>query len=77
MSALSGRARECYGLFHVGGQVAVHGTVASTGRLQDGVVVGPLAGTPTGQCVEKAVRRASFPRFSGASMPVSYTYTLP
>ena len=57
------------------GTVTVEITVAATGRVTSAVVpTGPLAGTPAGSCVVRAVRAAVFPRFRRDTFRVSYPF---
>ena len=39
-------------------------------------VRGPLAGTPEGDCVAKAVGSAQLPKFNGADMFIDYPFVL-
>jgi hypothetical protein len=52
-------------------------TIANTGRVVAAQVTGKFAGTPTGECVERAALRAVFPTFEGLSMSgIDYPFTL-
>ncbi len=54
--------------------VAVNG---STGRVTSAKVVsGPFVGTPVAGCVERAVRKASFPRFKRTSFSLDFPFTI-
>ena len=44
------------------------------GRVSNSNVQGTFAGTPTGDCVAKAVKSASFPKFKGSPQTVTYPY---
>ncbi|MGB5812799.1 MAG: GYF domain-containing protein [Polyangiales bacterium] len=49
----------------------------STGRVSRAKVdSGPFKGTPTGACIEKAVRRARVPRFKQSTFKVKFPYRL-
>jgi hypothetical protein len=47
------------------GIVRVRVTISRSGSVQSAVISPPAAGTPTGDCVVKAVKRAVFPRYRG------------
>jgi hypothetical protein len=52
-------------------------TVAgSNGRVSAANVSGEFAGTPDGSCVARAVRGATFPRFSRASIVINYPFRI-
>ena len=76
MARVRARVNGCYDQFKVAGMVTVSVTVAKTGRVQSATISGPFAGTPTGDCVAKAVRSASFPPFKSASQTFQYPYVL-
>ncbi|MDH3485610.1 MAG: zinc-ribbon domain-containing protein [Myxococcales bacterium] len=61
-----------------GGTAAVDVTFSgSTGRVSRAKVTsGPFKGTPVGQCVERAVKRARVPRFKQSSFKVKFPYRL-
>jgi len=60
------------------GTVSVDATIlGDTGRVATAAVRGPLSGTAAGACIERAVRRASFPPFGDESLSVrSYAFIL-
>ena len=58
------------------GVVQVRVTATSTGRVESANVVGALAGTPEGSCMERAVRYARFPHFTRPSFTVVYPFRL-
>jgi hypothetical protein len=51
-------------------------TIGNSGHVSSASVTGTFAGTPTGECVAKAVKSASFPRFKGAAQTINYPYML-
>lgn len=61
-----------------GGTAVVDVTFSgTTGRVSRAKVAsGPLKGTPTGACVEKAVKRARVPRFKQSAFKVKFPYRL-
>ncbi|MEM7436385.1 MAG: GYF domain-containing protein [Myxococcota bacterium] len=61
-----------------GGTAVVDVTFSgSTGRVSRAKVgSGPFKGTPTGSCIEKAVKRARVPRFKQSSFKVKFPYRL-
>lgn len=58
------------------GLTSVDATVVNTGRVARALVDGVFKGTPEGSCIARAVRSASFPRFSQPSLRVSYPLSL-
>lgn len=68
----------CYQQLREPGLVMITATInGATGRIAAARVVGGFAGTPSGQCVVLAVRRACvFPRFSGPPLTLKYPYML-
>lgn len=73
MAAVAGRARAC--LAGAAASASLRLTVAPSGQIAQVAVTGPLAGTPAGACVERAVRTAAFPPWDG--MAQSFDYRLP
>ncbi|UJR83126.1 GYF domain-containing protein [Sandaracinus amylolyticus] len=47
-----------------------------TGRVTSAVVEGPLAGTPAGSCVARAVRGVTFTRFARESLTIEYPFRI-
>jgi len=64
----------CYLQYKVPGTAMVNIIIAKGGWVAKATVVGRFAGTPTGACVEAAVKTASFPRSDGLFTP--YTFSL-
>jgi hypothetical protein len=50
--------------------------IGKSGRVSSANVGGALAGTPTGDCVSRAVKGASFKKFKGSPMSISYPFIL-
>ena len=76
MQSIQSQVSACFAQYHVPGTALVGLSIASSGRVQKANVAGPLAGTPSGDCVAKAVRGTSFSRFSGKTMSVQYPIVL-
>jgi hypothetical protein len=74
MTAVAGRARAC--VAGTGATGSLRLTVAPSGRIAQVAVTGPLAGTPAAACLERAVRAATFPPWSGAAQSFDYSYPL-
>jgi hypothetical protein len=62
----------CYNQFKVPGTAMVNVVIGKSGRVTSAVVVGRFAGTPTGACVERAVKRARFPESDGFATPYPF-----
>jgi hypothetical protein len=76
MELVSHDLQACYEQFGKGGRVPTDLVVASSGRVKHVKVVGSLAGTPTGACVERLVKGLSFPKFSGDDARLQWPFTL-
>ena len=74
MSAIKAQVMGCYGQYHVPG-VALTSVTITKGKVTSASVGGALAGTPTGDCVEKAVKKASFKK-AKAPLTVQYPFVL-
>lgn len=77
MSSVQSKAKACFQQYHVPGTALVAVVIGQGGKVQDADVKGVLAGTPTGDCVQKAVKSANFGRFKGSPMSVTYPFVLP
>ena len=73
MNAVLPRARDCYNQYKVPGLAMVKLTVAPSGRVSAATVTGKFAGTPSGSCVESAVKSAKFAPSSG----LTFDYPVP
>jgi len=62
----------CYNQFKVPGTAMVNIAIGKSGKVTSAAVTGKFAGTPTGQCVEAAVKTASFPPSDGFSTPYPF-----
>lgn len=63
------RVKECYNNYKVPGTANVNISVARGGRVSDAKVTGKFAGTPTGNCVETAIKQAKFPPTEAQNFP--------
>jgi hypothetical protein len=73
MTAVMPRARECYNQYKVPGVATVKITVSPAGRVTSAAVTGRFAGTPSGTCVENALKTARFPASAGRT----FDYVVP
>jgi len=72
MNSVKGKVADCYQQFKVPGMAMVNIVIGKSGRVSSATVTGKFAGTPTGSCVEKAVKTASFPPSDGLSTPYPF-----
>ena len=72
MNSVKGKISECYSQFKVPGMAMVNVVIAKSGKVSSATVSGKFAGTPTGSCVEKAVKSASFPPSDGFTTPYPF-----
>lgn len=63
------KTKACYDQYKVPGTANVTIKVGGSGKVDDAQVTGKFAGTPTGECVEKAVKTAKFPPSDGLTFP--------
>ena len=61
LNAVKPRIHACYQAHRVPGTAMVNIAIAKSGRVSSAQVTGKFAGTPTGACVEAAVKNAWFP----------------
>jgi hypothetical protein len=62
----------CYDRYQVPGVAMVNIVIAKSGRVPMAKVTGTFAGTPSGACVERAVKSVRFPRSDGFSTPYPF-----
>jgi predicted Zn finger-like uncharacterized protein len=72
MNSVKGKVSDCYQQFKVPGMAMVNVVIGKNGRVSSATVTGKFAGTPTGACVEKAVKTASFPPSDGLTTPYPF-----
>ena len=65
MNSVKPKIAACYNEFKVGGMAMVNIVIGKSGKVTSATVSGKFAGTPTGGCVEKAVKSATFPPSDG------------
>jgi predicted Zn finger-like uncharacterized protein len=73
MNGVKGKISACYALYKVPGLVMVNVAIGKSGKVSAATVTGKFAGTPTGACVESAVKTASFPPSDGLNTPYPFT----
>lgn len=76
MDLISGDMHTCYEQFGVSGNAPTDIVVSPDGRVKFVKVVGKLAGTPTGKCVERLVKNIAFPKFSGNDARLQWPFAL-
>jgi len=76
MQPVKSQIAACFAKLKVPGTADVKLTIEGTGRVGSVVVRGAFAKTPSGACVEEAVKSATFPAFDGAPMTLDYPFTL-
>ncbi len=74
MSAVGKKAQGCYKGNQ--GTVSFKVTIAPSGSVSKVAVSGAFAGTPEGDCVQKAVQGASFPPWDGGPQSFTFSYLL-
>ena len=72
LNAVRPQITACYLAYDVPGLAMVNVVIARNGRVTSAGVTGKFAGTPTGACVERAVKTASFPPSDGFSTPYPF-----
>jgi len=77
MNRVKARVQACYDQFQVEGMANVGFSILGSGKISDVSIRGKFRGTDTGDCVVKAVKQASFPKFSGKPMTIkNYPFLL-
>ena len=74
MNSVKPKVAACYNEFKVGGMAMVNIVIGKSGKVSSATVTGKFAGTPTGGCVEKAVKTATFPPSDG--LTTQYPFVL-
>jgi hypothetical protein len=72
MNSVKGKVQACYDQFKVPGMAMVTVVIGKNGAVSSASVTGKFAGTPTGACVEKAVKSAKFPPSDGLTTPYPF-----
>jgi len=72
LNAVRPNIAACYQRFLVPGVAMVNVVITKSGRVAKADVTGKFAGTPTGACIERAVKTARFPRSNGISVPYPF-----
>ncbi len=72
MNAVKPKINDCYNQFKVPGMAMVNVVIGRNGKVSSATVTGKFAGTPTGTCVEKAVKAATFPPSDGLTTPYPF-----
>ena len=72
MNSVRPKVNDCYNQFKVPGTAMVNVVIGKNGKVTSATVTGKFAGTPTGACVEAAVKTASFPPSDGFSTPYPF-----
>ena len=75
MESVRGAVAACGGGQH-GDAIVDLAVDGATGRVSTARVSGPLAGTPAGSCIARAVRGASFPTFANPRFAVRYPFRI-
>ncbi|HXJ20265.1 MAG TPA: GYF domain-containing protein [Polyangia bacterium] len=65
MNSVRPKISACYNEFKQKGMAMMNVVIGRNGKVSSATVSGKFAGTPTGACVEKAVKSASFPPSEG------------
>jgi predicted Zn finger-like uncharacterized protein len=72
MNSVKPKIAACYNEYKQQGMAMVNVVIGKNGKVASATVTGKFAGTPTGACVEKAVKSASFPPSDGFSTPYPF-----
>lgn len=76
LEGLQPKMRQCFKRFQIAGTAEVSVIVAPTGKLTNSSLKGDFLGTPTGTCVLAQVKTASFPKFKGSPMSITFPFNL-
>ena len=76
MKGVTPKAKRCYSVEEFSGSVLVKYSVGPDGKVTKASATGAHKSSPTGACVVKAVKSATFPAFDGATMSFSFPFLL-
>jgi hypothetical protein len=66
----------CFATYGVAGNEKVVMEIGGDGVVKAAKLTGDFVDTPTGDCILKAVKKATFPRFKASSMTVNFPFIL-
>ena len=69
-------AQECFAIYAVAGEAKFRIEISGAGRVTEIEQTGYFKDTPTGDCMEEAIRKATFPATQKPSTTVTYPFTL-
>lgn len=72
MQGVQGKVQECFNQYKVPGTAMVNVSVARGGKVSSASVTGKFSGTPTGSCIESAVKTAKFPACEPHNFPYPF-----
>ncbi|MFL5303825.1 MAG: GYF domain-containing protein [Polyangia bacterium] len=72
MNSVKPKVAACYNEYKQQGMAMVNVVIGKNGKVASATVSGKFAGTPTGACVEKAVKSATFPPSDGFTTPYPF-----
>lgn len=70
-------AKNCYATYKVAGKARLRMTIAADGTVAEYEQQGDFANTPTGACIDGAVKAVAFPRSKKARTPIAIPLALP
>jgi len=76
MSAVRSKVQACFEKYQVPGLAKLNVSISKAGAVTSARIMGDFASSPTGDCVVAAVKGATFPRFKGKPLSISYTFLL-
>jgi hypothetical protein len=76
MKPVKDAADQCFADYGVAGDAKLHVTVAADGSVLSVEVKGDFAGTPTGTCLEDAVKATTFPKTQKSKQSFKYPIVL-
>lgn len=76
MKPVKDAADQCFADYGVAGDAKLHVTVAADGSVVSVEVKGDFAGTPTGTCLENAVKATTFPKTQKSRQSFKYPIVL-
>ncbi len=76
LKALKAESKVCYGYYGIEGRATFKMTIAGNGTLAKAEQLGDFKGTPTGLCLDEAMKAVTFPKSKKAETPISYPIVL-
>jgi hypothetical protein len=76
MKGVAAEAKKCHKAYQIDGMATFKMVIGGNGKLKKADQSGDFEGTPTGICLDKAMKMATFPKSKKKSTPITYPLML-